>query len=250
MKTLSCSTELLQRPMANKTRIVRTRNVAVPWATPTMKASARHLRSVRWFWPPAREKRNPSNESAEAILRLLTPYLDTWDENAARDAADSELVGLFDVGLTMTGSNLSGGRSSSERSDSLTLSAQLPIFGSETAADAMSTFIEISSGEKSRLNEVISSFMPSHRQSCIAYAERFCWARYMEITMDGTEFSMESLLERCVADGNRDIRSRLISMPCMPQFPRRIPSYLDNTATVAANAGAGTTMDRRESDID
>lgn len=194
-------------------------------------------------------EKKSSNESAEAILRLLTPYLDTWDENAARDAADSELVNLFDVGLTMTGSNLSGGRSSLERSDSLTLSAQLPIFGSETAADAMSTFIEISSGEKSRLNEVISSFMPSHRQSCIAYAERFCWARYMEITMDGTEFSMESLLERCVADGNRDIRSRLISMPCMPQFPRRIPSYLDNSATVAANQGARTTMDRRESDI-
>ena len=197
------------------------------------------------------EETKPTEQGTEAVVRLLTPYLDTWDENAARDAADSELVGLFDSGLSMTGSNATGGRSASDSSDLLT-SAQLPIFGSETAADAMSTFIEISSGEKSRLNEVISSFMPSHRQSCIAYAERFCWARYMEVSKDGTEFSMENLLERCVADGNRDIRSRLISMPCKPQFPRRIPSYLDNTASLSNAEGvskAGKAADRSESDL-
>lgn len=207
------------------------------------------LEECKMLLATSSDAKKTNDQSTEAIIRLLTPYLDTWDENAARDAADSELVGLFDAGLTMTGSDLSGGKAPSETSDSLTLSAQLPIFGSETAADAMSTFIEISSGEKSRLNEVISTFMPSHRQSCIAYAERFCWARYMEITHDGTDFSMENLLERCVADGNRDIRSRLISMPCKPQFPRRIPSYLDNTATVNDSEGSSRVMDRTDSDV-
>jgi hypothetical protein len=195
------------------------------------------LEECKMLMAGSSEDQNPQEQSAEALLGLLSPYLDTWDDNAARDAAESELVELFDSSARIDGShNVTGVLA---KYDSHVMSAQLPIFGSETAADAMSTFIEISSGEKSRLNEVISTFMPSHRHSCMAYAERFCWARYMEITEDGTDFSMDNLLERGVADGNRDIRSRLISMPCQPQFQRHIPSYLDNTTSRDDARGAG-----------
>lgn len=65
----------------------------------------------------------------------------------------------------------------------------------------------------------------------------------MKISLDGAEFTMENLVEQCIANGNRDIRSQLIIMPCKPRFPRQIPLYLDNTAST------GTSMDQVDSDV-
>ena len=206
------------------------------------------LEECKMLMATVAEADKPKEESAQALLALLTPFLDTWDENDARDAADSELVELFNAAANIDGSKAGGSKGTEPKFDMTLMQAQLPIFGSETAADAMSTFIEISSGEKSRLNEVISTYMPSHRSSCIAYAERFCWAKYMEITKEDGEFSMDSLWERGIADGNRDIRSRLISMPCPPQFPRHIPSYLDNTASITDKGGSRLIEDATGSD--
>lgn len=186
------------------------------------------------------------------LLSLLRPYLDTWDESSARDAAESELVELFDSSLSM-----SVGEKMSSDSSEISASAHLLMGGSETAADAMSTFIESSSVERNRLNEIISMYLPSHRFSLQAYAERYCWARFMELTADHGELSMDDLWERAVSDGNRDIRSRLISMPCNPQFRRYIPSYLDHSAShdddtespaqPATDTGAPSDEDKRRS---
>jgi hypothetical protein len=161
----------------------------------------------------------------DSVLAILTPYLDAWDESAAQEAAESELVELFDFNLSAT---LFG--DGSPDSDHSTDLQQLPILGSDTAADAMTTFIEFAAVEKSRLAEVTENFLPNHRNSCIAFAERFCWARHMEISRESGEAGMDQLWERGIADGNRDIRSRLVSIPCNPQFKRYIPKYLDHGA--------------------
>ena len=153
-----------------------------------------------------------SSSLVDRTLNILSPFLDAWDGNAAKEAAESELVHLFDVIL-----NSDDRANESER--------QMALQGSETAADSMSTFIELSAAEKSRINEVVNIFLPNHRYSTMAYTERFCWARYNEIAGDGT---MDAIWERGIADGNRDIRSRLVSMPCSPQFRRYIPKYLDH----------------------
>ena len=161
--------------------------------------------------------------TVEPILKILSPFLDSWDENAAKDAAESELVNLFD-------SNLSSENDADESDGAL-----MPLQGSETAADSMSTFIELSAAEKARMAEVANVFLPNHRHSTTAYAERFCWARYNEIAGDGT---MDTIWERGIADGNRDIRSRLVTIPCSPQFKRYIPKYLDHGAVVDNEAAA------------
>jgi hypothetical protein len=41
---------------------------------------------------------------------------------------------------------------------------------------------------------------------------------------------MNDIWERGIADGNRDVRSRLVTIPCNPQFKRYIPKYLDHSA--------------------
>ena len=168
----------------------------------------------------------------DTVLKILTPYLDAWDEIAAAEAAESELVSLFDFGISPA-LNVRDPKGQ-ETDDSL---QQLPILGSETAADSMSTFIEFAAVEKSRLAEVINNFLPSHRHSCVAFAERFCWARYKEIARDSGD--MSELWERGIADGNRDIRSRLVTIPCNPQFKRYIPRYLDHSANVADDSKSG-----------
>lgn len=180
--------------------------------------------------------------SVDAVLGILTPFLDAWDERAAVDAAESELVELFDFSLQ---SSPSGTESPKKDQDKTTGLQQLPILGSETAADSMSTFIEFAAVEKSRMLEVTSNFLPNHRHSVIAYTERFCWARYMEIGKDGGA-GMNKLWERGIADGNRDVRSRLVSIPCTPQFKRYIPKYLDHSADRTAEHNPDSDDDEAE----
>ena len=88
----------------------------------------------------------------------------------------------------------------------------------------MSTFFEFAAAEKSRLKELSARFFPSHRFSRMSYAERFCWARYAEADASHAD----SLWERGLPDGNRDVRSRIPTVPCTPQFRRYIPKYLDH----------------------
>ena len=154
------------------------------------------------------------------VLKILAPFLDAWDESAALEAAESELVELFD--FSMQPSPTGDISSSPERN----VDNQLRLQGSETAADAMSTFIEFAAVEKSRLSEVTLSFLPNHRYSCVAYTERFCWARFIEIAKN---VKMDDIWERGIADGNRDIRSRLVTIPSSPHFKRYIPKYLDHS---------------------
>jgi len=174
-------------------------------------------------------------KQVEAMLSILSSYLDTWDESVARESAESELVELFDQSVTISDNGKSSAsivplspQSSSMVSSGISDLPFMPIMGSETAADAMTNFIELSAIEKSRLKEVATTFLPARRYSCMSFVERYCWAQYMEFVTDESGGSMDKLWERCTADGNRDVRSRLISMPCNPQFRRYIPAYLDH----------------------
>ncbi len=160
-------------------------------------------------------------ESAETVIATLSPFLDAWDEYAAMDAVDTELVKLFDLTLQMD----------SFEDDRIGEGIpELDVFrlrGSDSAADAMSTFIELAAAEKNRTMEVTEIFLPNHRNSCAAFTDRFCWSRQIELMKKG---QVDDLWERGIADGNRDVRSRFISMPCRPQFKRFIPKYLDHSS--------------------
>jgi hypothetical protein len=169
------------------------------------------------------EEASDPEKKVQALLKSLTPFLDAWDEFAAVEAAESELVKLFDFSLDSSHDSDAMSKKGSEDENEMKYRLQ----GTETAADSMSTFIEFAAAEKSRLAEVTTSFLPNHRSSAASYTERFCWARYLEISQD---VNMNDIWERGVADGNRDVRSRLVTIPCSPQFRRYIPKYLDHSA--------------------
>eukprot|EP00529_Nitzschia_sp_RCC80_P009051 CAMPEP_0113450404 /NCGR_PEP_ID=MMETSP0014_2-20120614/5812_1 /TAXON_ID=2857 /ORGANISM="Nitzschia sp." /LENGTH=2495 /DNA_ID=CAMNT_0000341741 /DNA_START=29 /DNA_END=7516 /DNA_ORIENTATION=- /assembly_acc=CAM_ASM_000159 len=184
------------------------------------------------------DKDNPVS-SDETVLEVLAVFLDSWDENAAVEAADTEMVKLFDL------SNEIEADGSLSEGNAQTVSYGME--GSETAAVAMTEFIEMAGQEKARVMDLSSMFLPNHRYSSMAFMERYCWARYMEVspTDDLCQW------ERGVADGNRDVRSRLVTMPCSPQFKRYIPRYMDHSSDlestssvpVSSEAETGNTYD-------
>lgn len=155
-----------------------------------------------------------ASSNADKVISTLAPFLDAFDETVALEAAETELVKLFDTNVRL------------DSGDTTTVVAIAG--GAETAADAMTSYIEFASVEKARLTEISGSFLPGHRYSRLAYTHRICWARYIELSERDNDFSMEKFWERGINDGNRDVRSRLITMPCGPQFKRYIPKYLDH----------------------
>lgn len=157
-----------------------------------------------------------SDGSCAKSISILAPFLDAWDATAVEDAKNTELIKLFETNIQL----------SAESPSNALRPNQLPILGSETAADAMSTFFEFAAAEKSRLQEVSLRFLPGHRASRKAFSERFCWARYDEVAPSG----LDCFWERAIPDGNRDVRSRMPTLPCGPQFRRYLPKYLDNAS--------------------
>lgn len=162
----------------------------------------------------------------ETILRALAPYLDSWDAIRENDLRESELVDLFGSKFRVSPDGKPVVMESNK--GEVPGSRDVLVQGSENAADAISTFFEFAAAEKSRLRELSSRFLPSARYSRLSYSERFCWARFAEFHfMDGSE-----VFERGIPDGNRDMRSRVTTVPYAPQFRRHIPKYLDHSAGV------------------
>jgi hypothetical protein len=161
-------------------------------------------------------------------LHSLQPYLDACDEVLSQDAKDTEVVKLFD-----TGSQSSDGQ------------LQLPMAGSQTAADAMSVFFDFAAAEKSRLKEILLRFLPSHRYSRMSFSERFCWARYTEVTPQ----TVDQIWERSMPDGNRDVRSRICSTPCVSQFRRYLPKHLDLEAEIEVETALEVTSVENIADV-
>lgn len=153
-------------------------------------------------WKDAADRDQVSDKSSD-LLSLLNSFLDAWDTATADDIHMNNAHNLLVV------------------ADSTTA---LQTKASDSAANAMSIFFEFAASEKNRLKEMETRFLPSYRYSRISFADRFCWAKYME-----SEVDMKDVWERGVPDGNRDVRSRIPTVPCFPQFRRYLPSYLDNS---------------------
>uniref|UniRef100_A0A7S3L431 BEACH domain-containing protein n=1 Tax=Amphora coffeiformis TaxID=265554 RepID=A0A7S3L431_9STRA len=166
-----------------------------------------------------RSGQDSKGDKVGAVLGPLSKYLDAWDTIATKDSEETELVKLFEGNLSIESTNSVGSDGSAGRSP------WVSIHGSESAADAMSTYFELAASEKSRLLELSARFLPSARYSRMSYAERYCWARLSEMN----EFADLLNWERGMPDGNRDIRSRIPTIPVPPQFRRYIPKYLDHS---------------------
>ena len=184
-------------------------------------------------------------------LRGLSAALDGWKalQHDTADSAYTEAVTalspFLDIWDTKEKQKTSTPGTSQQGSE--TGVSPLPVLGSATAADAMSTFFEFAATEKSRQKDVATRFLPAIRSSRVSFSERVCWARFTAIAGDKTK----NVWEKAVSDGNRDIRSRLATLPCGPQFSRYLPKYLDMTSDkqqAADNSTSEANTDRETSE--
>jgi hypothetical protein len=182
-------------------------------------------------------KTESPSDNGEAVLTSLSKYLDAWDEIATKDSEETELVKLFEGSFSIERTNSEGSDASMNRSPLVN------IHGSDSAADAMSTYFELAASEKSRLKELSVRFLPSARYSRMSYADRFCWARLSEME----PFDKLASWDRSMPDGNRDVRSRIPTIPVPPQFRRYIPKYLDHGPSTPEASPTGDDAERSDS---
>jgi hypothetical protein len=100
------------------------------------------------------------HQMKQMIPRLVSsPFLDAWDKNAALEAAESELVELYDFIIQSSPSD----DSSLKKELGIDSNNHLQLHASETAANSMSSFIEFAAAEKARLSDITNSFLPQKK---------------------------------------------------------------------------------------
>jgi len=165
-------------------------------------------------------------DTSDAAFLVLSKYLEAWNARQLIEDEESELVDLFDV------------NTSPETRYSNSWKSNLKFVN---AADSMTFFIELSSTESSRRNEIQSVILPSKRYNSASYAQNFGWKTFMEVMISNGYVNFNDVFERCMADGSRDYGGRLVSVPVHPQFARIIPKQLDHS---------DLNMNRTETDYD
>lgn len=145
-------------------------------------------------------------EKSTAAHSILLNYLNAWDERQLIDDEESELVELFDTKISLENKYGAGQRSNIDSDNS--------------AADSMTSFIELSSAESNRKTEIQTLFLPNRRYNCVSFMEQVCWKIIMERS-NYDSFDLNTFFERCMADGSRDYGARLVSVPIHPQVRPR-----------------------------
>jgi len=143
---------------------------------------------------------------AQSALEILSSYLDTWDEKQVMDEEESEMVELFDTNTSIGGPTT---------------------LGFATAADSMTSYIELASSENYRITEIQSFLLPYKRYNSVGFAETYSWKSFIEL-FDKEEHGIQ-IFERCMANAGRDYGGRMLTVPIHPQFARAIPYQLDHS---------------------
>jgi hypothetical protein len=173
-------------------------------------------------------------DKASLCLSVLEKFIDDWDKLQIQDAAEAELIDLFDESMHLDNSS---SKSFAEEYDPQ--SSHRIHFSSKnnkevfTSSDAITRFSEAMSMLKHQHQYVAFEYLLSRRFNRVVFAERLCWKTWME-WIDVSKCN--ALWERCFADGGRDCGSKLATLPMFPQFPRFIPSYLDHSPSAISSA--------------
>ena len=173
--------------------------------------------------------------NAVAVLTILMPYLDVWDEYIRREST-FDIVELFEASTVESAD------------DNNQLHDQQPLLHSWAAqvennnnlslyANIVAQFIELATGERFRLSDSRNVMLPALVHSSDAAAEHLCnlYHQHMNTARDGSSDIPEPHGERAMGDGGKDVYSRLASFPTQRQFSRYVPPYLDHSK---ANAPA------------
>jgi len=178
------------------------------------------LQNDRANYTKTRVELEEDQNNSVVTLKILSTYIDTWDAKQTQDAVESELVDLFGDNTSVSDVPF--------QQDSTPIGLSSVVFGSETAADSMSSYIELASSENARIADIQHSILPTRRNDRMAFAERYTWKCFMDFFGSRQRYG-EDFFERCMSDGGRDYGARLVSTPIHPQFARYIPPQLDHS---------------------
>eukprot|EP00985_Skeletonema_marinoi_P012038 scaffold5743_cov173-Skeletonema_marinoi.AAC.7 len=173
-------------------------------------------------------------DKANLSLSILEKFIDNWDKLQIQDAAEAELIDLFDENMHLGNSSC---KSAAEELDPQS-SYRTPFSSKNnkeiiTATDAITRFSEAMLMLKHQHQYIAFEYLLSRRFNRVVFAERLCWKTWMD-WIDVSKCN--ALWERCLADGGRDFGSKLATLPMFPQFPRFIPSYLDHSPSERSSA--------------
>lgn len=121
-------------------------------------------------------------QKAKIVLSILETYIDNWDKIQIQDAAEAELVDLFDINLGSTSKaliddfNAQGGESKASGSRRPG-SANFP---SLSTSDAMARFIEAQSMLRHQHQYLAFEYLLQRRFGRTAFVERLCWKTWMD----------------------------------------------------------------------
>ena len=195
-------------------------------------------------------------EKAAFVLSILECYIDNWDKIQIQDAAEAELVDLFDESIHLD----SNSKSLSEDLNALSIPPLTKMqrsghISSSSASDAMTRFIEVQSILRHQHQYLAYEYFLRRRFGRTAFVERLCWNTWMDCIDAGISNCLWERVSECrfihsagicadihiidfsnavvplqaVNDGGRDFPSKIATVPVFPQFPRFIPSYLDHS---------------------
>jgi hypothetical protein len=219
-----------------------------------------------------REKaiRQIPEEKAAFVLSILERYIDNWDKIQIQDAAEAELVDLFDESIHLD----SNSKSLSEDLNALSNPPSTKMLRSGritslSASDAMTRFIEVQSILRHQHQYLAYEYFLRRRFGRTAFVERLCWNTWMDCIDAGISNRLWERVSDCrfvhdadvyadihridfanavaplqaVNEGGRDFPSKIVTVPVFPQFPRFIPSYLDHSPELISSVSSTTGMD-------
>jgi len=118
--------------------------------------------------------RQSPEEKSQFVLSILERYIDNWDKIQIQDAAEAELVDLFDESIHLGSTN----KSFSE--DTRPPSTKMPSITSLSASDAMARFIEVQSILRHQHQYLAYEYFLRRRFGRTAFVERLCWNTWMD----------------------------------------------------------------------
>jgi len=125
-----------------------------------------------------------TEEKAQLLLSILESYMDSWDRIQIQDAAEAELVDLFDESINFSSTSKAlledfngQGQLKAPHSAKKTSSALVP---SLSASDAMARFIEAQSVLRHQHQYLAFEYLLRRRFGRSAFVERLCWKIWMD----------------------------------------------------------------------
>lgn len=122
-------------------------------------------------------------EKAKLIISILESYIDNWDKIQIQDAAEAELVDLFDESLNIGSTSkallddFNNEQGNSKRPDA---SKKTTLGPAISAAEAMARFIEAQSMLRHQHQYLATEYFIRRRFGRSTFVERFCWKTWMD----------------------------------------------------------------------